>query len=627
MQNSNNDRNFYNIIFAGGSVPPMIGALVAIGNGYETHAYIERGRLYNGINKLDRFYNIGFDIDKTKSIDKEPPFVLTAERIKEIRAKDPNSFFNLYTNESRALRCAAVAANAGLKKEDFHIYMMEDGIDTYKKMDYFYGGSTGYQPIRNLLFKLTKREWFSMETAKKAAAFVKNTDTRAGKLLKKFFDRSACRLFEKDVYKAQQLFDKIMSESNHRFDNPLFLPNYQWPFPLSCLDSFSYLLQSGEKVESIIKNTKNQKLMAIFGVSDSVEKVNVHTKIISRNIPQMVRMLDENLQLKYKVLVFDRFTSDLKNSIGRTERADKPAPVKKLIYISSRLDTMFIHPVTNKIYGTGGIQPDGRLPASYEQLENKYKNIFIFPREEDYKLFRNNIADILENTDAPEDMIVSAEAKIFNIYTDYVFTAKLLYMLYGDRYDLIVKNHPMTDIGNSADWREYYRPEYDDGKILDIGKCLDAALQDFHKNDSIGRYIGYVNGGISTENFEYLGMDISFAGQPSSVYNGLSDDAEIPFIITDTDMNIRGGDTAQVSYSAVSERYLAGRMNYTDKNGTKQPTVFYNTGNTLKACSKVASDRGETELSEFYDSLFNNWLERKYPQAKNIDSQGFAVLR
>ena len=59
MENKANQKKIFNIIFAGGSVPPMIGALSALENGQETHAYIERGRLYNGIEKLDNFYNIG----------------------------------------------------------------------------------------------------------------------------------------------------------------------------------------------------------------------------------------------------------------------------------------------------------------------------------------------------------------------------------------------------------------------------------------------------------------------------------------------------------------------------------------------------------------------------------------
>ena len=625
MENKANQKKIFNIIFAGGSVPPMIGALSALENGQETHAYIERGRLYNGIEKLDNFYNIGFDTDKTKSIDKEPPFVLTAQRIRELKEKYGSCFFNLYTNESRALRCAAVAANAGLEKSEFHIYMMEDGIDTYKKLDYFYGGKTAYQPVRNLLFRITKREWFSIEAAKKVSSMIKNTHKGIGKAVKKQFDISAYSLFEKDVAAAKKLFAEIMSQNNHRFDNPLFNPNYRWPFPLSCLENFTYLLQSKDKVDSIISATENIRLMAAFGVGGTDAKTSAHTKIISRSLPQRVAALDEKQKEKYTTLVFDRFAENLDRSIGRKERAGQKAPDKKLIYISSRLDTMFVHPVTDKKYGIGGISATEKLPQSYAQLDKKYKSMFLFAKEEDYNIFRSTVKEILESTDAPEEMITKSAAKVFNIYADYTFTAKLLYFIYGERYDLILKNHPMTDIGNSADWREYYRIEYADGKILDTGRCLDTALQNFHSKDTTGRYTGYVNGGVSTENFEYLGMDISFAGQPSSVYNGLSDNAEIPFIITDGDADITGGGSSQVAYSAVSGRYLAGQMNYTDKNGAKQPAVFYNTGNILKACADIAEKHSETALADFYAELFRNWLSSVHPGAKDIDNQGFAV--
>ena len=625
MDKNTASKKIYNIIFAGGSVPPMIGALVTIENGYETYAYIERGRLYNGIEKLDNFYNIGFDTDKTKSIDKEPPFELTAQKIKELKEKTPDCYFNLYTNESRALRCAAVAANAGLAKEDFHIYMMEDGIDTYKKLDFLYGGITAYQPVRNLLLKLTKREWFSIEIAKKVAAVVAKIPSPLKNILKYFFDKKAYSMFRRDVKTAANLFDSIMAKNNHRFNDPLFLPDYHWPFPLSCIENFTYILQSKAKVDSIIGITQNSWLMSSFGVKGADCQVQYNTNVVSAAIPSMVEALSAEQRAKYETLVFDRFAKDLENSIGRKERADKTAPDKKLVYISSRLDTMFIHPATDKVYGTGGVSSSAQIPSVYTELDEKYKTAFIFPTEEDYNLLRGEMTQMLENTPAPRDMVENAMVKIFNIYTDYVFTAKLIYMLYGDRYDIIVKNHPMTDIGNSADWREYYRPEYDGEKFLDIGGCLDKALQNFHSSDSVGRYVGFVSGGVSTENFEYLGADISFAGQPSSVYNGLSDNAEIPFMITDADGDITGGGTTQFSYSAVSGRYLAGNMNFTDRDGKKQPTVFLNTGNVLKACAFAAEKAGDTALASQYEKLFAVWMGKTHPSAKDIDPQGFAV--
>ena len=246
----------------------------------------------------------------------------------------------------------------------------------------------------------------------------------------------------------------------------------------------------------------------------------------------------------------------------------------------------------------------------------------MFEKEEDWEILAGAF-DMLDScSQAPQNVTRQAKAKVFNMYADYIFTAKLVYKLYGDRYDIIVKNHPRTDIGTSSEWANY-KIYYNGESCVDYGAALDKALMDFHKKDSVGRYIGLVNGSISTECFEYIDAQVSFAGQPSSVYNGLSDSADIPFIIVDTDMDITGGDSAHVAYSAVSGRYISGKMKFKDADGKVKDTVFYNTGNTLKACSRAADDES---LAGFYDSLYANWLERKYPQAKDIDSQGFAVL-
>ena len=53
------------------------------------------------------------------------------DQVKALKAENPNAFFNFYVQDGTALRGAAIAANAGLDENDFHIYMCEDGTGAY----------------------------------------------------------------------------------------------------------------------------------------------------------------------------------------------------------------------------------------------------------------------------------------------------------------------------------------------------------------------------------------------------------------------------------------------------------------------------------------------------------------
>ena len=608
----------YNIIFAGGSIPPMLGALEAVANGRETFVYIERGRLFNGIDAVDGFTNLGFDTGTTRSIDDEKSFTLVQAKVKELA--DADSFFNFYINESRALKCAAIAANAGLEKRQFHIYMMEDGIDTYKKLDANYGKITGYQPLKKFFYGLTKREWFSDKAASVLAGKLAPLCRKDTSWLKRKFDRSAWYSFVKEVKAAEKLFDEIMSKTDNRYSDSCVKPDYRRAFPLACLDGFTYLLQSIGKVHSILERTRNPYLLSAFRAEGYSAKVEYRPDIVSRNIPQKISTLSPQAKQKYLTLMFNAYSRQIHGFFDRTQRAGRPAPDRKLVYVSARFDTMCIRPVTDRKYGIGAMT--GLLPE-YENLDSKYKSALLFPAQEDYRLLYDSVQRNIA-ADAPPELVARAQARVFNYYADYVFTAKLIYTLYGEEYDIVIKNHPRCDIGAWQEWSEIYRMKYENG-CLEVGRALDEALQAFHSQDSTGRYMALVSGGLSTENFEYLDADVSFCGQPSSVYNGLSDDASIPFIICDTDADITGGSGSHVAYSAVSERYSRGLMKYADSAGKILPSVYYNTGNTLKACRTACKKLGDDENSSMYSRLFAQWLESTHPGAKDTDHTGRPV--
>ncbi|MBQ3007978.1 MAG: hypothetical protein IJD80_00170 [Oscillospiraceae bacterium] len=619
------NRKIYNMIICGGSIPPMIAALESIANGYETYAYIGRGRLYNGIAKTPGFHNLGFDTALTLPMETEELFSLAVDKIRGIKKEYQNAFFNFYVDESRAMKCAAIAANAGLGKADFHVYMTEDGIDTYKKFDIFYGGKTGYRVIRPFIFRLTKRVWFSDH----AAAFI--TDklqpfvSKPGSKLKKRFDKQVWKDFVKTVQRSQQFFDTVMSREDNLYSNPAFAPDYKTPFAIATLDNFTYMLQNKGKIDSILRASGNADMLKAFGVTENCPEHYPKPEIVSRNVDQRINALSEEQRNRYLTLMFDAYREEIGSQFERAVRYDQPAPDRKLIYVSSRFDTMFIKPATDRKYGIGGMDKTDTFVYDYTNLEEKYKSIFLFENEDDYSILADAVKRNLDGTDAPQELVQQAKAKVFNLYSDYVFIIKMLYRIYGGEYDLVVKNHPRTDLGTSFEWSDSYRLTYSDGKYLDCGKCLDEALTEFFKSDTTGRYVGVLNGSLSTENFEYLGKDVSFGGQPSSVYNGLSDNANILFITTDSDGDITGRGTAHFGFSAISELYDSGALNYTDSQGIKQNTAFYNTGNTLRACSQIAEKAGEEKLAVLYRELFGKWMTDSHPGAESIDIQGFEI--
>ena len=56
-----------NIIMTAATIPPVVSALESLKNGYPTYAWIERGKTYAGIEDIENFTNMGFDIANNAS--------------------------------------------------------------------------------------------------------------------------------------------------------------------------------------------------------------------------------------------------------------------------------------------------------------------------------------------------------------------------------------------------------------------------------------------------------------------------------------------------------------------------------------------------------------------------------
>lgn len=614
------NRKQFNIIFACGSVAPMIASLQSIQNGHETWALLERGALYSGIDHLENFHNMGFDTTRNQLVNDEAAFSKAVERVKLLNENNSDAFFNFYVDDKRVFGAAYIADAAGVKRGNFHITLIEDGIDTYKYLDHFYGKGALSAIITPYIYRITKREWFSEKVADFVADRIKALSAigTLGRMVKNFADFRISKNFKNTAVQVDKIIDDIFAGKTKQYADLIKRSDYRWPLAAACTENYSYIIQNRSKLESIANSGCIP--MPWSDKSDSPYKPH----IIYSTLSDMIKILDEQQLQNYMKLMLNTKDESVRALITRTERGGEKAPLRKLVYIMPSFDTLMARPVTNGVYGLGTVRGDAAFPRSYAQLDEKYKNVFLFPCEEDYSLLTEAMERYIFSASAPSEEAEKAAAKVFGLYADYIFCAKLIYKIYGESYDLLVKNHPRTDILDSSDWPHNYDVS-GDGWEIDMASCLADALRSFHSSDSTGRYTGVADGKVSTENFEYLNADVSFCGQPSSVYSGLSDEAQIVFAIADSDDDLAGSEDGQFAYSAFVERYKEGRMKYTDADGTVKDGVFYNTGNILRTCAEIAEREGDAPLAEKYSNLFKGWLAAKRKGAADITPQGFAV--
>lgn len=573
----NNKTTCYNIIFALATIPPVLAALDSIANGYETYAIIERGKTYNGIDSLEYFHNVGFDQNNNQSSGfTEEEFNAMVSKVKELSGEDV--YFNIYVQDGTALMGAAIAANAGLTADDFHVYMCEDGTGAYVALENTY----------------IKGKTVNAETDEIYDSFV-----------------SA-------AVNAKNEFDGIMSSSTNVYNDWRLGYNIGKAFALATLPNFTYCLQDESAVRDIIESVGENKtrLGAAFGIEGNKYAVEYTLNLRYQKISDAVDGLSPEKRTDYLELMYGKYYQATYDGLTRTERAGEKAPEKKLVFIGARHNG-YPDLASNGNYGIGGLYS---VPQSYRELPDKYKTELLFPTEADYQVFLDVINDASNySPDAADGAKKAAQWACFNYYIDYIYTLKLTYALYGEEYDIIMKGHPREVIGEHEEWGGLYKVGYGEGLSYCFDALMDGALVAFHESDSIGKYIGMVPYGTSAENLAYLGVDIAICGLPSSTYNGYDTDVDVIFVLAETNETI-AGDASQVK-----TRYEAGNLTYGDSDGNEKTTVFYNMGNIYKAVASVYEKFGNTTMAEKYEALFDSWLEANREGASDIDEQGFAV--
>lgn len=575
----------YNIIFALATVPPVLSALDAISNGYETYAIIERGKTYNGIEKIENFNNAGFDPANNLSNGfTGTEFDAMVAKLRELRAAEENSFFYIYAQDGTALRAAALAANAGIPLEDFHIYMCEDGSGAYKSIrDNYINGKT-----------------VSEERDEPLDAFMSVLN------------------------EVGMNFTIIMSKQDNKNSDAALKYDIKAAFALSVLPNFTYWLQDKANVDGILSAAEGSKLPGIFGVSGFENTTLMLANLRYQTIASKISKLTDAQKQDYLTLMYGDYYAETYAALTRTVRCGEIAPKDKLIFIGAR-HAYYPKFASDVKYGIGGLEKGEAIPTSYSELDGKYKNSLLFPSADDYKAFLAAINDPSNYPEgAPADVIAEIKSECFNLYINYIYTLKFAYMLYGEDYDIILKGHPREVIGAYSEWGDRHTVKRTEGVGDDaketkysFDKLLDKALLSFHANDSIGKYIGMVPYGTAAENLAYLGVDITICGLPSTTYSGYDPDVDVLFIMAETNEAISGED------SQVKDRFNAGNLTYSDGEN-ELPTVFYNTGNTYKYAAQILSRSGNTTAASEFDSLYRAWLSANRSGASDIDAQGFA---
>lgn len=581
----------YNIIFALATVPPVLASLDAIENGHETYAIIERGKTYNGIDSLDYFHNAGFDpANNTSNGFTATEWDAMTAKIKELNDPEKDVFFNIYVQDGTALMGAGLAANAGVSTENFHVIIVEDGTGAY-----------------NALYN----------------SYVKGKTVTAE--ADGIYDAYATA-----VASAKAEFETVMGKTDNKHSDAAFKYNIGKAYALAALPNFTYWIQNKAMLTDIFVSAEatDSRLMDVLGLNENNAETELKAGLQFEKISTAIEGLTEAQRTDYLTLMYGSYYEDTYNGLTRTERAGEAAPAKKLVYIGAR-HRYYPHLATDAAHGIGGLAEDATVPASYAELDDKYKTSLLFGTEADYNLFLEVLNTAENYNEGTDDLKRAAQVACFNYYIDYIYTLKLTYALYGEEYDIIMKGHPREAVGGSSEWGSIYSVIYqeegsEDNKYYVYDKLLDNALLAFHEKDSVGKYFGMVPYGTSAENLSYLGVEIAIAGLPSSTYNGYDTDVDVVFIMAETSEDITGSG-AETPASQVKARYDAGNLNYVNKDGETVVTEFYNTGNIYKALADAYTKKGDTTNAEKYTNLFKAWLESNHAGATDIDAQGFPV--
>ncbi len=543
--NNGGEGKEYNIVATQASIPPVIAALDCIKNGNDTYAFIERGKTYSGIGSVAQFQNLGFDPTKNENADIVNQMNSAIGRaIEQIQGRDSRAKFTIYCRDYSAMAIYATAIKAGLKDDQFRLVMVEDGSGAYSDAYKYY--------VQN----------------------IKASDEVEDPAYVAYQERvNSC--------KAQL---KTIRDSHGQ--EGYVLENHESALALASLGQFSYIMQTKTGLKNELdKNAvlKGSKLYGVFGIEDmeGVEKANISYRSISEYVESLNATQKEN----YLTLMFgaDRAVTD--QLFTRTKVGDATVPSKKLVFIGTRVKSSSTEKVAN-------MTDIAQLVSNYDDLDEAFKEVFM--TKEDY--------DIMYNALTATSLSDGAKLFAANMYMEYVYELKLTLRLYGDTYDILYKGHPSEVINVRANWQDgnYTYVSGVSGEANEyVTQVMFDMVNSFYKNDSEGKLVGILPGGVAAENFAYLGYDFVLGGLSSSTYKGYEASIQIEFAML-------SGKSTLANESNLQTRYDNGTLVW-DRDNQEFTTLILNQGNTYKALMEKYTESNPT-LSEKYKTAYEAWL-------------------
>ena len=554
-------KNNYNVIATVASIPPVIASLESIQNGYETYAWIERGKTYSGIELVDKFNNIGFDATKNGTTGLTSNNVATIlGAVEQIFDRDENAFVNFYCVDYNAYAIYGIASKARLADDQFKITMIEDGrggyadvqtafIDGYETADAVYDAYVGKVQACNETLSNIKSTYGADET------------------LYSIIDHSSA----------------IALASN---------PNFE--YVMQSKNSLEYILNSNEK----IAGSKLYQALRLTENTSNVPQANIRFKSIN----EYVQGLKAEQKETYLKLMFGNERENTENMFSRTQVNGIEVPQKKLVFIGGRVSQ------SNK-----GLVDDltslDEFTCGYESLALQYKEVFA--TENDYNIILNVV-----NASNVSD---KAKIQALNVYIEYVYTLKLTKRFYGDEYDVLFKGHPSEIVNDISYWRDsmysYVEKAPDDTVIsTEVYKQLEYDMvQKFYAEDSEGKTIGILPGGVPAENFAYISEGFALCGLPSSTYTGYEKSTIIEFVIT-------GGKETLMNQENFAARQVEGSLVWQKGDDANFTPLMLNKGKLYLTLAEKYENTN-TELANYFSNKFNAWL---IENDERIDSSNVA---
>lgn len=609
-----------NIIYTQGNYSTAYAAAEAISNEYETYVMTAMGTVLCGIDSLEKFHNIGFDPNTNKEKFTKEDFDLVIAKVAELNKQNKKAFFNFYCQDGTALTCVAIAANAGIKESNFHVYMIENENGFNKFMPDYTDNSFYHERSSEFQF-LVKLLRGSSLTPKKDG----------------IYERYVARLNE-----LTEDFDKIMKTTDNRFtesmncsepvevtDEKGQIKTVTYPhetgeqlsynvsnaYHLACHKNFSYRLADDEAYRYYFQTFGKLKtrLETLMGLAEEPLEVDYTMKVTYESLSARINRLEDDKKLQYYTLLFGDNASDIRDELYKTDREGKQVPINKQIFFGCEL-SKYPRFASDEKHGIGGLDEGGILPKSYDELDAKYKNEYLFNTEEDYNLFLSVVNDPTSGFGESE----KARIACFNYYIDYIFAVKHTYFTYGKYYDVIVLGSENEPISGNSDWTESYR--ITDGNEIILDTALRSLINAFHSSESFGRYIGIIPSNILYKNLATTVENISVGGIDYARFSEMDPDVNARFFMVDTTKGTFEFFTTDDTYL---QKYMYGRIGFSRDNddigaedshgvhGRENLCIitYMFSGNVYKYIAKNFEDMGNTEMKQKYELLMKDWIK------------------